>query len=192
MKKIACFKRLSSTAKIPEYATVESAGADLYANINEPLNIMPHETAKIGTGLAITPPEGMAGFIVARSGLATKKGLAPANKIGICDYDYTGEYIVALHNHSDIMQTVQPQERIAQLLFMPYCQVNFIEVEELKETLRGSGGFSSTGTTIIEKNPCYNIDNPFVPSMECLKNKCIYACRDDGVIYCIKKEMKGK
>lgn len=138
-------KRLSESATPPTYGSKKAAAMDLYANCPDGLVIQPHETVKIGTGFAIQPPEGYCALILARSGLATKQGLAPANKVGLCDEDYRGEYIVALHNHSDIPQVVQHGDRIAQLMFVPYEQANLIEVEELDETERGSGGFGSTG-----------------------------------------------
>lgn len=138
-------KRLSESATLPTYGSKKAAAMDLYANCPNGLAIQPHETVKIGTGFAIQPPEGYCALILARSGMATKQGLAPANKVGLCDEDYTGEYIVSLHNHSDIPQVVYRGDRIAQLMFVPYEQANLIEVEELEETERGSGGFGSTG-----------------------------------------------
>ena len=139
------FKKLNNLAKIPTRGSKHAAGYDLYAATDYEIMIDPHKTVFIGTGLSITPPNGYFGAIVARSGLSCKQGLAPANKIGVCDEDYTGEYIVALHNHSDITQTVGAGERIAQLVFLPYLNINFEEVNELDETDRGSGGFGSTG-----------------------------------------------
>lgn len=138
-------KKLRESAKLPTRGSSESAGWDLYADIDEPVAIPPHKTVKIGTGLAFEPPAGMFGAIVARSGMATNWGLAPANKIGICDTDYRGPYIVALHNHSDETAFVYPQDRIAQVIFIPYCTSELLEVEELDDTERGSGGFGSTG-----------------------------------------------
>ena len=138
-------KKLTDTAIIPTKGSEYSAGFDLYADIAESIAILPNETRKVGTGIAVTPPPNTFGAIVARSGLATKRGLAPANKFGVCDFDYTGEYIVALHNHSNKIQTIEPHERIAQLIFIPYITGNFIEVNELTETERGNGGFGSTG-----------------------------------------------
>ena len=114
------------------------------AAINNPVDILPGETARIPTGLAIQPPEGYFGAIFARSGLALKLGLAPANKVGVCDEDYTGEYMIAIHNHSKRMRRIQPKDRIAQLIFLPYVDAEFVE-GELEETNRGSGGFGSTG-----------------------------------------------
>ena len=105
----------------------------------------PHETAKIGTGVAIQPPKDTFGAVFARSGLAAKQGLRPANCVGVCDYDYTGEYIVALHNDSNEERVIEAGERIGQVVFIPYINVSFIEVNELEETKRGDGGFGSTG-----------------------------------------------
>lgn len=139
-------KKLNNLARVPKLGSDKAAGVDLYAATEYDIHIKPHETVKVGTGLAITPPEGYFGAIVARSGLATKKGLAPCNKIGVCDEDYTGEYIVALHNHSNEEQIVEAGERIAQLLFLPYVIPNFIEVNELEKTERGDGGFGHTGS----------------------------------------------
>lgn len=152
-------KRLSSTAIMPTYGSAKAACMDLYANLGlrdvhyidgikaQPdfIAIPPHSTFKIGTGFAFQPPEGYCGLIFARSGLATKQGLAPANKVGVCDEDYTGEYIVALHNDTDEEKWVHHGDRIAQLMFVPYEQVNLLEVDTLDETSRGSGGFGSTG-----------------------------------------------
>lgn len=139
-------KKLKEDAIIPTKGSKYAAGYDLYACINEPITIKPHTTKKIGTGLSIAVPEGYFGAIVARSGIATKRGLAPANKIGVCDSDYRGEYIIALHNDTDQEQTINPHERIAQLIVLPYLAVEFVEVDELDETERGEGGFGSTGT----------------------------------------------
>ena len=139
-------KRLNEKAIIPTRGSEQAAGYDLYACIDSPILISPNETVKISTGLAVEIPEGYFSGIFARSGLATKKGLAPANKIGVCDSDYRGEYIVALHNHSNKSQFVEPGERIAQLIVLPYLPVEFTEVEELTDTERGDGGFGSTGS----------------------------------------------
>ena len=152
-------KRLFDTAIMPTYGSTKAACMDLYANLGfhdamtvnglakKPnfIEIPPHSTVKIGTGFAFQPPEGYCGLIFARSGLATKQGLAPANKVGVCDEDYTGEYIVALHNDTDSEQYVYHGDRIAQLMFVPYEQANLIEVNTLDETERGSGGFGSSG-----------------------------------------------
>ena len=139
-------KKLKENATIPTSGSKYAAGYDLYACIDEPITIRPHETAKIGTGLAMEIPEGYFGGILARSGLATKRGLPPANKLGCIDTDYRGEFIVALHNHSNIEQVVEPNERIAQLVVIPFLPLDFNEVEELTDTDRGEGGFGSTGS----------------------------------------------
>lgn len=138
-------KKLTVTAQIPTRATSGSAGYDLYIDIAKPVLVPPHTTVKFGTGVAITPPDGTAGFIFARSGAATNRGLAPANKVGVADIDYTGEYIVALHNHSDKEQIVEVGEKIAQLVFLPVVIGDMIEVDRLGKTSRGDGGFGSTG-----------------------------------------------
>ena len=139
-------KKLNEKAKIPTYGSEFSAGADLYACIDENVTIAPGETKMIPTGLAMEIPVGYAGLIYARSGLASKKGLAPANKVGVVDADYRGEVMVALHNHSNEEKTIEPEERIAQLVVAPFLKVDFNEVDELNETDRGEGGFGSTGT----------------------------------------------
>lgn len=139
------FKKLTETATIPTQGSPYSAGYDLYADLKEPVEILPHKTVKIGTGLAFELPEGYFGAIFARSGLATKHGIRPANCIGLCDMDYRGEYIVAAHNDSDVPVTINPKERIAQLVIMPYLSVEFEETDMLSETVRGEGGFGSTG-----------------------------------------------
>lgn len=144
MEKIR-IKKLNENAFIPTRGSQYSAGYDLYACINSPVTILPHTTEKIGTGLAIEIPEGYFGAIFARSGLATKEGLRPANCTGVADSDYRGEYIVALHNDTDETKLVMPNERIAQLVIMPYLSVEFEEVTELTDTERGDGGFGSTG-----------------------------------------------
>lgn len=138
-------KRLKENAIIPTRGSREAAGYDLYACCDDVVVIEPHKTEKIGTGLAIQPPKGYFGAIMARSGLATKYGLRPANCTGVCDEDYTGEYIVALHNDTDYPQVINPGDRIAQLVFLPYINVEFYEVDELDNTERGESGFGSTG-----------------------------------------------
>lgn len=138
-------KKLTETAKLPTRGSDRAAGYDLYADIQESVLIKPHTTTKIGTGLAVAIPEGYFGAIFARSGLATKQGLRPANCVGVCDEDYRGEYIVALHNDTDMNQIIEPGDRIAQLVVLPYLLVEFEEVTELSETERGAGGFGSTG-----------------------------------------------
>lgn len=138
-------KKLNENAVIPTRGSEQAAGYDLYAATTEPITIPAHETVKIGTGLAIAVPDGYFGAIFARSGLAAKQGLRPANCVGVADSDYRGEYIVALHNDTDFQQTISPKERIAQLVVMPYLAVEFEEKDELSETERGAGGFGSTG-----------------------------------------------
>lgn len=139
-------KKLNDNAILPSYGSEYAAGADLYACLESDVTINPHETVLIPTGIAIELPVGYAGLIYARSGLATKKGLAPANKVGVVDCDYRGEVKVALHNHSDIYQTVAVGERVAQLVITPYITAKFVECDELSETVRGAGGFGSTGS----------------------------------------------
>ena len=139
-------KKLTDTAKIPTRGSEYAAGYDLYADTTDYVTIYPHQTVKIGTGLAIEIPNGYFGAIFPRSGLSTKKGLRPANTPGCCDSDYRGEYIVALHNDLNLPQTIEPGERIAQLVVMPFLPVCFEGVSELSETTRGEGGFGSTGT----------------------------------------------
>ncbi len=139
-------KKLKPNATIPTYGSANAAGADLYACIDAVLTINPGETTLVPTGLAMALPEGYAGLIYARSGLASKKGLAPANKVGVIDSDYRGEVMVALHNHSNVPATIEPQERIAQLVITPYITATFDVVDELDDTIRGTGGFGSTGT----------------------------------------------
>ena len=138
-------KKLNENANIPTRGSAYSAGYDLYACIDEPITIPAHSTVKIGTGLAIEIPDGYFGAIFARSGLATKEGLRPANCVGCCDSDYRGEYIVALHNDTNETKLIVPNERIAQLVVIPYLPVEFEEVAELTDTERGISGFGSTG-----------------------------------------------
>lgn len=138
-------KKLTDTAKTPTRGSEHAAGYDLYADVKNQVMISPHETEKIGTGLAIEILDGYFGAIFARSGLAAKEGLRPANCVGVCDSDYRGEYIVAVHNDSDQPRVIDPGERIAQLVVMPYLAVTFEEVTELTDTNRGEGGFGSTG-----------------------------------------------
>ena len=139
-------KKLNENAVIPTYGTEYSAGADSYACTDEDITINPGETKLIKTGIAIEIPVGYAGFIYARSGLASKKGLAPANKVGVIDADYRGEIMVALYNQSNEPQVIAAKERIAQLVIAPFLKVEFEEVDELTITVRGAGGFGSTGT----------------------------------------------
>lgn len=139
-------KRLTETAVLPVRGSAQAAGYDLCADISEALVIEPGETAKVATGLSFALPDGYFGGIYARSGLATKRGLRPANCTGVIDSDYRGPVIVALHNDSTEPQTIEPGERIAQLIVQPYLAVTFEEVESLDDTERGAGGFGSTGT----------------------------------------------
>ena len=145
MPKVAV-KKLKENAILPTYGSEFAAGADLYALPDEEIVIAPGETKLIRTGLAMEIPEGYAGLIYARSGLASKRGLAPANKVGVVDADYRGEVMVALHNHSTVSQTIAPKERIAQLVVAPFLKATFEETETLSDTVRGAGGFGSTGT----------------------------------------------
>ena len=139
-------KKLNPNAIIPTYGSECAAGADLYACIESPVTIEPGQAVFISTGLAMEIPEGYAGFVYARSGLSCKRGLAPANKVGVVDADYRGEITVALHNHSDEPKTIEVNERIAQIVIAPFVHVAFDEVDELSDTVRGAGGFGSTGT----------------------------------------------
>lgn len=138
-------KRVLEGAKLPTYGSAWAAGADLYACLEETVTIQPGETVFIPTGIALEVPQGCAGLIYARSSMGAKRGLAPANKVGVIDSDYRGQVMVALHNHSALPQSVEPQERIAQLLITPVYTPGFVETEELSDTQRGSGGFGSTG-----------------------------------------------
>ena len=139
-------KKLDQNAILPTYGSAYAAGADLYALSDTDIVFAPHETKLILTGLAMESPEGYAGLIYARSGLASKRSLAPANQVGGVDSDYRGEVMVALHNHSDKEQTIAPKERIAQLVVAPFLKAEFTEADELSDTVRGVGGFGSTGT----------------------------------------------
>lgn len=138
-------KKLNDKARIPTYGSEFAAGADLYACLDGDVTIAPAETLLIHTGLAMEIPKGLVGLIYARSGLASKKGLAPANKVGVIDSDYRGEIMVALHNHSTEPRTISDGERIAQIVFAPYYTAEFSIVDDLDETTRGTGGFGSTG-----------------------------------------------
>lgn len=139
-------KKLNENAILPTYGSASAAGADLYSLPGEETVIPPHETVMIHTGLAMEIPEGYAGFLFARSGIASKRGLAPANKVGVVDSDYRGEFMVALHNHLSVPASISGGERIAQLCILPVVQGEFILAEALDETVRGAGGFGSTGT----------------------------------------------
>ncbi len=140
------FKKLNEDAKVPTYGSQYAAGADLYACTNgETVTFKPGETKLIHTGIAMEIPEGYAGLIYARSGIANKRGLAPSNKVGVVDSDYRGEIMVSLHNHSNEEQSISDFERIAQMVIAPFLAVEYNEVEELTDTVRGEGGFGSTG-----------------------------------------------
>lgn len=141
------FVKLNENAIVPTYGTQFAAGADLYAlPCDDAIKINPNETVLVHTGIAMQIPNGYAGMIFARSGIATKRGLAPANKVGVIDSDYRGEIMVALHNHSNKVQEIASGERVAQLVIMPYIAAEFVESETLEETDRAAGGFGSTGT----------------------------------------------
>lgn len=138
-------KKLNDNAVIPAYGSEFAAGADLYACTDVMIEIEPNETKLIHTGIAMEIPTGYAGLVYARSGIATKRGLAPANKVGVIDSDYRGEIMVALHNHSTQVQSIENGERIAQIVIAPYITADFVLSDELDETVRGEGGFGSTG-----------------------------------------------
>ena len=138
-------KILREGAVLPTYGSAGAAGADLYACLTEPVIIEPGQTAFIPTGLAMEIPSGCAGLIYARSGMACKQGLAPANKVGVIDCDYRGEIVVALHNHSAQGRTVEPGQRIAQMLITPVLQPAYEAAQALSDTCRDAGGFGSTG-----------------------------------------------
>lgn len=143
--RIIKYKKLNDLAKEPTRGSEYAAGYDLYAATANPVTILPHETVKVGTGLAFELPNNTFAGIFARSGLATKRGLRPSNCVGACDPDYRGEYIVALHNDLDRPQTIEPGERIAQMILLPFYTMNLQEVEELSDTVRGDGNFGSSG-----------------------------------------------
>lgn len=138
-------KKLKKDALLPTRGSSYAAGYDLYAAVDHPIVIPPHSTIKIGTGLSFELPENTFAGIFARSGLATKQGIRPANCVGACDSDYRGQYIVALHNDTDSTQTIEPYERIAQMVLLPYIPMSFIESDYLSETERDIGGFGSSG-----------------------------------------------
>lgn len=144
-KQIVNVKKLHAEAIVPTYGSDYAAGADLYACLEEAVTIKPGETYLVKTGIAMEIPVGYAGLVYARSGLATKKGLAPANKVGVIDADYRGEIMVPLHNHSKEAATIEPKERVAQLILTPYLTAQYTTVEELNDTARGEAGFGSTG-----------------------------------------------
>lgn len=138
-------KLLREGAKLPTYGTAGAAGADLYACLDQPVTIEPGETAFVPTGIALEVPEGCAGLVYARSGMACKRGLAPANKVGVVDSDFRGEIFVVLHNHGALPQQVWHGERVAQILITPVLTPAYEAVEELSDTSRSGGGFGSTG-----------------------------------------------
>lgn len=139
-------KKLRPDARLPVYGTEFSAGADLCACLDAPVTLQPGETKLISIGIAMEIPAGYAGLVFARSGLASKRHLAPANKVGVIDPDYRGEFFVPLHNHGPVPQTIEPGERIAQMILTPFLTAQFVEAETLSDTVRGAGGFGSTGT----------------------------------------------
>lgn len=138
-------KKLNNLAKMPSRGSSDAAGYDLYAATSYNIEIQPHTTVKIGTGLSFELPQGTFAAIFPRSGIATKRGLRPANCVGVCDSDYRGEYIVALHNDTNEVQIIEPQERIAQMILLPFVEMSFNEVNELSDTVRGAGGFGGSG-----------------------------------------------
>ena len=138
-------KKLDPRARLPQYGSAAAAGADLYALLEESVTLAPGETALLPTGLSAEIPEGYVGLIFARSSLGIKRGLAPANKVGVIDADYRGEIKVGLYNHSGEPQTVEPFERVAQFMIVPFLRAEFTESEALSDTDRGEGGFGSTG-----------------------------------------------
>jgi dUTP pyrophosphatase len=144
MNTVVKIKKLVDGAVLPKYGTEFSAGADL-VNAGESIVVEPGKTVIIHTGIAMEIPVGLVGLIYARSGMATKRGIAPANKVGVIDSDYRGEIMVALHNHSAVAQVVESGERVAQIVIAPYVTATFVE-DELDNTIRGEGGFGSTGT----------------------------------------------
>ena len=139
------FKKIDHRATIPTYGSDYAAGADLYAILDEPLSIKPNESALIHTGIAVAIPINHVALIYARSGIACKRGLAPSNKVGVIDADYRGEIMISLHNHSLVEQTIEPNERIAQIVVTPFLRCEYEETDELDDTKRGKNGFGSTG-----------------------------------------------
>lgn len=138
-------KKLNDLAKLPTRGSEYAAGYDLYVATNYNIEIQPHTTVKIGTGLSFELPQGTFAAIFPRSGIATKRGLRLANCVGVCDSDYRGEYIVALHNDTNEVQIIEPQERIAQMILLPFIEMSFNEVNELSNAVRGAGGFGGSG-----------------------------------------------
>ena len=139
------FTKLDKNATVPKYGTPFAAGADLYALPKGDITLNPGESAFFHTGIAVEIPEGYVGLVYARSGIATKRGLAPSNKVGVIDSDYRGEIMVSLHNHSNEPQIIESGERIAQLVITPYITADFCEVDSLSDTERSTSGFGSTG-----------------------------------------------
>lgn len=139
-------KKLRAGAKMPTFGSEEAAGADLYACLDEEVTVAPGQTVFIPTGLAMALPKGYVGLVYARSGLACKQDLAPANKVGVIDSDYRGEFMIALHNHGKETRTVHHGDRVAQLVITPVLHPLYREEDSLDETVRGTGGFGSTGT----------------------------------------------
>ena len=146
MNQTVKFKKLTDNAVTPTYGTAFSAGADLYAAMDTAVTIQPGETQFIHTGIAMEIPAGLVGLVYARSGMACKKGIAPANKVGVIDADYRGEIMVALYNHAQEAVTIAPGDRIAQFVLAPYITALFEETDVLADSVRGEGGFGSTGT----------------------------------------------
>ena len=140
-----CFKKLDPRATIPTYGSDLAAGADLRAVLDAPVTIKPSESVLIHTGIAVAIPAGYVGLVYARSGIACKRGLAPSNKVGVIDADYRGEIMVSLHNHGTTEQTIDPDERIAQMVITPFIHCEYEEADNLDDTERGTGGFGSTG-----------------------------------------------
>lgn len=140
-----CFKKLDPRATIPTYGSDLAAGADLRAVLDAPITIKPNESVLIHTGIAVAIPVGYVGLVYARSGIACKRGLAPSNKVGVIDADYRGEIMVSLHNHGTTEQTIDPDERIAQMVITPFIHCEYEEADNLDDTERGTGGFGSTG-----------------------------------------------
>jgi len=140
-----CFKKLDPSATVPTYGSDLAAGADLRAVLDAPVTIKPNESVLIHTGIAVAIPAGYVGLVYARSGIACKRGLAPSNKVGVIDADYRGEIMVSLHNHGTTEQTIDPDERIAQMVITPFIHCEYEEADNLDDTERGTGGFGSTG-----------------------------------------------
>lgn len=140
-----CFKKLDPRATVPTYGSDLAAGADLRAVLDAPIIIKPNESVLIHTGIAAAIPAGYVGLVYARSGIACKRGLAPSNKVGVIDADYRGEIMVSLHNHGTTEQTIDPDERIAQMVITPFIHCEYEETDNLDDTERGTGGFGSTG-----------------------------------------------